>query len=54
MILRKLKYSSNFVERQSLLISRAFQDWRIAKENNDFNIFKNFSIRFNRFKKRRM
>ena len=38
---KKLKYSTRFVERQSLLISRAFQDWRIAKENNDFNIFKN-------------
>ena len=38
---KKLKYSTKFVERQSLLISRAFQDWRIAKENNDFNIFKN-------------
>ena len=28
----KKKYSIDFVERQSLLVSQAFKDWRIAKE----------------------
>ena len=38
--LKKKKYSRSFIKRQSTLISRAFQDWRVAKENNDFNLFR--------------
>ena len=37
--LKKKKYSSNFIQKQSQLISKAFSDWRIAKEKNDFSIF---------------
>jgi len=38
---KNLKYSSDFITRQSKLISKAFQDWRIAKDKNDFKLFKN-------------
>lgn len=38
--LKKKKYSIDFVERQSLLVSQAFKDWRIAKEKSEFKIFK--------------
>ncbi len=38
--LKRRRYSSSFIQRQSVLISRAFKDWRIAKEKNDFNIFR--------------
>ena len=38
--LKKKKYSRSFIKRQSTLISRAFQDWRVAKERNDFNLFR--------------
>ena len=38
--LKKQKYSGEFIQRQSNLISKAFKDWRIAKEKNDFNIFR--------------
>ena len=37
---KKLKYDSTFIEKQSILISKAFKDWRIAKDKNDFNLFK--------------
>ena len=39
-LLKTQKYSGEFVERQSNLISKAFKDWRIAKEKNDFNLFR--------------
>ena len=38
--LKKKKYTIDFVERQSLLVSQAFKDWRIAKEKSEFKIFK--------------
>ena len=37
---KKQKYSAEFIKNQSILISNAFRDWRIAKEKNDFNYFK--------------
>ena len=36
---KNLKYSSDFITRQSKIISKAFQDWRIAKDKNDFKLF---------------
>ena len=39
-ILKTQKYTGEFIQRQSKLISRAFKDWRVAKEKNDFNLFK--------------
>ncbi len=33
------KYSSEFIIEESKLISNAFQQWRLAKEKNDFSIF---------------
>ena len=38
--LKRQKYSGEFIQRQSNLISKAFKDWRIAKEKNDFNLFR--------------
>ena len=38
--LKKQKYSSEFIQRESNLISTAFKDWRIAKEKNDFSLFR--------------
>ena len=38
--LKKQKYSSEFIQRESNLISKAFKDWRIAKEKNDFSLFR--------------
>ena len=38
--LKTQKYSAEFIQRESNLISKAFQDWRIAKEKNDFNLFR--------------
>ena len=38
--LKKKKYSSEFIQRESNLISKAFKDWRIAKEKNDFSLFR--------------
>ena len=38
--LKTQKYSGEFIQRQSNLISKAFKDWRIAKEKNDFNLFR--------------
>ena len=38
--LKTQKYSGEFIQRQSNLISKAFKDWRIAKEKNDFNFFR--------------
>ena len=38
--LKTQKYSGEFIKRQSNLISKAFKDWRTAKEKNDFNLFK--------------
>ena len=38
--LKRMKYSGEFIQRQSKLISKAFKDWRIAKEKNDFNLFR--------------
>ena len=38
--LKRQKYSREFIQRQSNLISKAFKDWRIAKEKNDFNLFR--------------
>ena len=32
---KKQKYSAEFIKNQSILISNAFRDWRIAKEKND-------------------
>jgi len=40
-ILKTQKYTGDFIQRQSKLISRAFKDWRVAKEKNDFDLFKN-------------
>ena len=37
--LKNNKYSSEFIVRQSKLISKAFNDWRIAKEKNNFKLF---------------
>ena len=37
--LKNNKYSSEFIVRQSKLISKAFNDWRIAKEQNNFTLF---------------
>lgn len=37
--LKNKKYSSEFIVKQSKLISKAFNDWRIAKEKNDFKLF---------------
>ena len=39
--LKQKKYSTEFIGRESELISTAFSDWRIAKEKNDFKFFKN-------------
>ena len=39
--LKRKKYSAEFIGRESELISTAFSDWRIAKEKNDFKLFKN-------------
>ena len=39
--LKNNKYSSDFIVRQSKLISKAFNDWRLAKEKNDFKLFQN-------------
>ena len=39
--LKRKKYSTQFIGRESELISTAFSDWRIAKEKNDFKLFKN-------------
>ena len=33
------KYSSEFIIEESKLVSNAFQQWRLAKEKNDFSIF---------------
>ena len=33
------KYKSEFIIEESRLVSRAFQQWRFAKEKNDFSIF---------------
>ena len=38
--LKKKKYSVEFIQRQSSLISLAFKDWRIARKSNDFNLFR--------------
>ena len=38
--LKKKKYSIEFIQRQSSLISLAFKDWRIARKSNDFNLFR--------------
>ena len=38
--LKKQKYSGQFIQRQSNLISQAFKDWRIAREKNDFTLFR--------------
>ena len=37
--LKNKKYSSEFIVKQSKLISKAFNDWRFAKERNDFKLF---------------
>ncbi len=39
--LKNNKYSSEFIVKQSNMISKAFNDWRIAKDKNDFKLFKN-------------
>ena len=39
--LKNKKYSSEFIVRQSKLISKAFNDWRIAKDKNNFKLFQN-------------
>ena len=39
--LKQKKYSSEFIGRESTLISKAFKDWRLAKDANDFKIFRN-------------
>ena len=39
--LKQKKYSSEFIVRESKLISKAFKDWRLAKDANDFKIFRN-------------
>ena len=38
--LKRKRYSGEFIQRQSNLISKSFKDWRIAKEKNDFNLFR--------------
>jgi len=38
--LKQKKYTSEFIGRESKLISTAFNDWRIAKDKNDFKLFK--------------
>ncbi len=38
--IKKQKYSAEFIQKQSTLISKAFKDWRTAKEKNDFNLFR--------------
>ena len=38
--LKRQRYSGDFIQRQSNLISKAFKDWRIAKEKDDFNLFR--------------
>ena len=39
--IKQKKYSSEFIVRESKLISKAFKDWRLAKDANDFKIFRN-------------
>ena len=39
--LKNKKYSSDFIVKQSKLISKAFNDWRFAKEKNNFKLFQN-------------
>ena len=36
---KTLKYDTNFIEKESNLISEAFVKWRLAKEKNEFSIF---------------
>ena len=37
--LKNKKYSTEFIVKQSKLISKAFNDWRIAKDKNDYKLF---------------
>lgn len=38
---KKKKYTTAFVEKQSLAVSRAFNSWQDAKKKNDFKIYAN-------------